>query len=313
MTLTELKYIIAVAQQHHFGRAAEACRVSQPSLSVAVKKLEDELQVKIFERRSSDITLTPIGAVIVEQAQRVLENAERLRECAAQGRDPLTSPLRLGVIHTIAPYLLPSLVSEMKQEASDMPLILSENFTHVLLEQLKNGQIDCAVMALPIAQPGLMMQPLYDEDFVAAVPKDHPIAERITITREDIKKEPMLLLGSGHCFRDQVLDFCADVMRSDGRGGKKTVEGTSLQTIAYMVSQGLGMTLLPKSAVPSYAEDSNIKILSFEKPSVPKRRVVLVWRKSFPRTAAVEALTNAVSRLDLNGCRSLTSLPPVSA
>lgn len=313
MTLTELKYALAVAQEHHFGRAAEACRVSQPSLSVAIKKLEEELEVKIFERRNSDITLTPIGTVIIEQAQRVLEHADRLRECAAQGRDPLSGPLSVGVIYTIAPYLVPSLVAEMKSTASTMPLILSENFTVNLLEQLKNGQIDCAILALPIAQPGLMMQPLYDEEFVAAVPATHPIAERSTITREDLKKEPMLLLGSGHCFRDQVLDFCSDMIRSESRTGKKPVEGTSLQTIAYMVSQGLGMTILPKSAVPSYAEDPNVKMLDFEKPAVPKRRVVLVWRKSFPRTAAIEMITKAVSRLSLYGCKGLTSLPPVSA
>ncbi len=310
MTLTELKYILAVAKERHFGRAAESCHVSQPSLSVAIKKLENELDVKIFERRSSDVTVTPIGTVILEQAQRVLENADKLKESAAQGKDPLSGPLRLGVIYTIAPYLLPQLVGRMHETTPTMPLILSEAFTSVLLEQLKTGIIDCAVMALPIAQPGLMMQPLYDEEFVAAVPADHKLAERSSITREELTNEPMLLLGSGHCFRDQVLDFCADYARSEG---KRTVEGTSLQTIIYMAAQGLGVTVLPASAEPYYRSSEFIKILPFEKPAVPKRRVALVWRKSFPRTAAIEAITHAVAKISLEGTRTLTALPAVPA
>lgn len=312
MTLTELRYILAVARERHFGRAAEYCHVSQPSLSVAVKKLEDELQVKIFERRSNDVTLTPTGAAIVEEAEQILARCDKLRECAAQGRDPLTGSLRLGVIYTIAPYLVPQLVSSIHSIVPMMPLILSENYTSVLLEQLKNGQIDCAIMALPISQPGLMMQPLYDEDFVAAVPSDHPISRNEHLVREQLKEEPMLLLGSGHCFRDQILDFCSDIARTDVFS-KRAVEGTSLQTIVYMVSQGLGLTVLPASAVPYYNSNPMIKILEFEKPNVPRRRVVLVWRKSFPREAAIEAVTKAVSALKLNGTRILTSLPAVPA
>lgn len=312
MTLNELRYILAVARERHFGRAAQSCHVSQPSLSVAVKKLEDELQVKIFERRNNDITLTPTGAAIVEEAQQILARCDKLRACAAQGRDPLSGPLRLGVIFTIAPYLVPHLVSSVHSLVPTMPLLLSENYTSVLLEQLKNGIIDCAILALPISQPGLMMQPLYDEDFVAAVPADHPIAQHKNIVREQLKEEPMLLLGTGHCFRDQILDFCSDVARSEGFN-KRAVEGTSLQTIVYMVSQGLGLTILPASAVPYYATTPMIKMLEFEKPNVPRRRVVLVWRKSLPRVAAVEAVTKAASSLKLNGTRSLTSLPAVAA
>lgn len=312
MTLNELRYILAVARERHFGRAAEYCHVSQPSLSVAVKKLEDELQVKIFERRSNDVTLTPTGAAIVEEAEQILALCDKLRECAAQGRDPLTGSLRLGVIYTIAPYLVPQLVGSVHSIVPMMPLILSENYTSALLDQLKNGQIDCAIMALPISQPGLMMQPLYDEDFVAAVPADHPISRNESIVREQLKEEPMLLLGSGHCFRDQILDFCSDIARSDGFS-KRAVEGTSLQTIVYMVSQGLGLTVLPASAVPYYESNPMIKILEFGKPNVPRRRVVLVWRKSFPRLAAIEAVTKAVSALKLHGTRILTSLPAVAA
>ena len=156
MTLNELRYILAVARERHFGRAAESCHVSQPSLSVAVKKLEDELQVKIFERRSNDVTLTPTGAAIVEEAQRILSGCDRLREAAAQGRDPLTGPLRLGVIYTIAPYLVPQLVAGVHSLVPDMPLVLTENYTSGLLEQLKNGEIDCAIMALPIVYTNVL-------------------------------------------------------------------------------------------------------------------------------------------------------------
>lgn len=312
MTLNELRYILAVARERHFGRAAESCHVSQPSLSVAVKKLEDELQVKIFERRSNEVTLTPTGAAIIDEAEHILDRCDKLRECAAQGRDPLTGALRLGVIYTIAPYLIPPLVSTIRTHVPMMPLILSENYTATLLEQLKSGTIDCAILALPIAQPGLMMQPLYGEDFVAAVPADHPIAKSETIVREQLKAEPMLMLGSGHCFRDQILDFCSEMARSDDFN-KKAMEGTSLQTLVYMVSQGLGLTILPASAVPYYSSNPLIKILEFEKPNVPRRRVVLVWRKSFPRAAATEAVTKAASTLKLNGARILTSLPAVAA
>ena len=312
MTLTELKYILAVARERHFGRAAEACHVSQPSLSVAVKKLEEELEVKIFERRSSDLTITPIGEVILEKARRVLENASELRELAAQGKDPLSGPLRLGAIYTIAPYLLPHLVNIAHKNTPAMPLILTEGFTAVLLEQLKAGEIDCAIVALPITQPGLMMQPLYDEEFVAAVPAEHQLAHKSTITREELTREPMLLLGSGHCFRDQILDFCSDFTHDDC-GSRRTLEGTSLQTITYMVAQGLGVTVLPGSAVPYYKGTTDIRILPFEKPAVPKRRVVLVWRKSFPRTAAMQALTQAMQSIKLEGTRPLTTLPAVAA
>ena len=190
MTLTELKYVLAVAQEHHFGRAAESCSVSQPSLSVAVRKLEEELGVKIFERKSSDVTVTPIGKLIVERAQRVLEDAALLRVCAQQGKDPLSGELRLGTICTIAPYLIPDLVSSMHKVAANMPLILTEGLTANLLEQLKSGQLDAAIVSLPIDQPGIMIQPLYDEEFVAVVPANHPLAHRPAISRQDVKNEP---------------------------------------------------------------------------------------------------------------------------
>ena len=313
MNLTELKYAVAVAQELHFGHAAERCGVSQPSLSVAIRKLETELGVVIFERKSTEVSPTPIGRIVIERAKKVLEAADAVRECANGGRDPLKGPVRLGAIYTIAPYLVPGLVASARTLAPSMPLILSENLTVNLLEQVRTGSIDAAILALPVDQPGLMIQPLYDEEFVAAVPTSHPLSKLDVITREDIKREPMLILGTGHCFRDQVLDFCSDGVRSDA-GGKKRLEGSSLQTILYMVAQGLGVTIIPASSVPYYRSNEMVKIIPFAKPNIPKRRVVIAWRKSYPREAAITALVKCFENIkNLYGCRILTSLPAVMA
>jgi len=238
MTLTELKYIVAVARERHFGRAADACFVSQPTLSVAIKKLEDELGVLLFERRSAEVTATPAGERIVAQAQRVLDEAAQIKEIAKQGKDPLSGALRLGVIYTIGPYLLPALVRQLLRSAPQMPLLLSENFTVRLVELLKNGEIDVAVMALPLPDFGLVLQPVYDEPFMVAMPRGHAWTRRKQIPSEDLKKETMLLLGTGHCFRDQVLEVCPELSRfsSQAEGIQKTFEGSSLETIRHMVA-----------------------------------------------------------------------------
>ncbi|MFZ5538815.1 MAG: LysR substrate-binding domain-containing protein [Pseudomonadota bacterium] len=307
MTLTELKYIVAVARERHFGRAAETCFVSQPTLSVAIKKLEDELGVPIFERRSNEVTLTPIGERIVAQAQRVLDEAARIKELAKAGKDPLVGALRVGVIYTIGPYLLPALVRQLLRDAPQMPLLLNENFTIKLLELLKNGEIDVAILALPLPESGVLIQPVYDEPFMVAVPKGHPWTRRKSIGADELKKETMLLLGIGHCFRDQVLEVCPELSRfsTGAEGIQKTFEGSSLETIRHMVASGLGITVLPKTSVPEKPpRDSLIEYLPF-KPPVPDRRVVLAWRKSFTRPAAVEALRRAILKCHLPGVTKL--------
>ena len=246
MTLTELKYIVAVARERHFGRAAEACFVSQPTLSVAIKKLEDELNVQIFERGAAEVSVTPLGEQIVAQAQRVLEQTIAIKEIAKQGRDPLAGPLRLGVIYTIGPYLLPALVKQMIETTPQMPLMLQENYTLKLIELLKQGEIDAAIMALPFPESGLMVRPLYDEPFVVALPRSHPWATREQIDAGDLKQETMLLLGTGHCFRDQVLEVCPELSRYSAAsdGIQRTFEGSSLETIRHMVAAGIGVTVL---------------------------------------------------------------------
>lgn len=303
MTLTELKYIVAVARAKHFGHAAESCFVAQPTLSVAIKKLEDELGVTLFERGGSEVSVTPVGAQIVAQAERVLEQTAAIKELAKQNKDPLAGPLRLGVIYTIGPYLLPPLVKNLIDNVPQMPLVLQENFTVKLLELLRQGELDAAIMALPLPDHGMLMQTLYDEPFVVAMPKTHAWAKRKEISADDLKAETMLLLGSGHCFRDQVLEVCPEMARfsSPGNGMQRTFEGSSLETIRHMVASGIGLTVLPRASVRDM-EDPNgmLTFVPFSAPA-PSRRVVIVWRKSFTRRAAIDAIVNAVAECDLPG------------
>lgn len=307
MTLTELKYIVAVARERHFGRAAEACFVSQPTLSVAIKKLEEELDVTIFERGGSEVGVTVIGQQLVSQAQKILEESANLKEIARLGKDPLSGPLRVGVIHTIGPYLLPKLVPAQIERTPQMPLILQENFTHKLVELLRQGEIDCAIMALPFPETGLASVPLYDEPFVVVVPTAHPWAQRKSISADDLKLQNMLLLGAGHCFRDQVLEVCPELSRfaAASEGIQRTFEGSSLETIRHMVAAGIGITVMPMSAVQENDRHSKLlRYIPFEVP-VPDRRVVLVWRKSFPRFSSIEALQQTVYACGLEGVTML--------
>ena len=306
MTLTELRYLVAVARERHFGKAAEACFVSQPTLSVAIKKLEEELDVKLFERGSNEVTATPLGLEIVRQAQVVLEQVADLKEIARRGNDPVSGPLRLGVIYTIAPYLLPDLVQLSIARAPQMPLILQENFTVKLLEMLRAGEIDVAVLAEPFPDAGLATAALYDEPFQIAVPKKHTLARRKRISAEELKNETLLLLGTGHCFRDHVLEVCPEYARfsSNADGIRKSFEGSSLETIKYMVAAGMGVTVVPQLSVPA-EPDRHIAYIPFADP-VPKRRIVLAWRRSFTRYEAIAALRNAIYACPLNGVQRLT-------
>jgi LysR family hydrogen peroxide-inducible transcriptional activator len=307
MTLTELKYIVAVARAKHFGHAAESCYVAQPTLSVAIKKLEDELGVVLFERGGSEVSVTPLGAQIVAQAERVLEQTAAIKELAKQNKDPLAGPLRLGVIYTIGPYLLPPLVKNLIDNVPQMPLILQENFTVRLLELLRQGELDAAIMALPLPDHGMAMQTLYDEPFVVAMPRSHPWAKRKEISAQDLKSETMLLLGAGHCFRDQVLEVCPEMARfsSPGHGMQRTFEGSSLETIRHMVASGIGLTVLPRASVPDMDDASGmLRFVPFEAPA-PDRRVVIVWRKSFTRRAAIDAVIQAVAACNLPGIEML--------
>jgi LysR family transcriptional regulator, hydrogen peroxide-inducible genes activator len=306
MTLTELKYIVAVARERHFGRAAEACFVSQPTLSVAVKKLEEELDVKLFERGASEVSVTPLGEQIVRQAQQVIEQAAAIKQIARSGKDPLAGALRLGIIYTIGPYLLPELVRNVIARTPQMPLMLQENFTVRLLEMLRTGELDCAILAEPFPDTGLAMAELYDEPFMVAVPKSHSLAKRHSVSSEELKRETMLLLGTGHCFRDHVLEVCPEFARfsTDAEGIRKSFEGSSLETIRHMVASGMGVTVVPQLSVNTDAQPL-VQYLPFSEP-VPKRRVVLAWRRTFTRYEAIAELRNAVYACELRGVTRLS-------
>lgn len=297
MTLTEMRYLIALSNELHFGRAAERCHVSQPTLSVAIKKVEGELGVALFERSASELQVTSIGAQVVEQAKRVLEENLRLEEIASRGKDPLKGVLRIGVIYTIAPYLLPQLVPALHRRAPSMPLYLREDFTANLLPALKSGDLDIIILALPIGVPGVVSQVLYDEMFRVVVPADHPWSG--PVSSKKLRPEHTLLLGQGNCFRDQVLEACPHLSATGAPD--PSVEGGSLETLRYMVASGAGMAIMPASAAdPMSEKESLIRVLPFSEPQ-PHRQVGMAWRISFPRLAAIDSVKAAVLDCRLPG------------
>jgi len=310
MTLTELRYVVAVARERHFGRAADACFVSQPTLSIGIKKLEEELGVSIFERASNEISLTHVGEQIVAQAARILEEAASIKTIAQQSGDPLGHPLRLGAIYTVGPYLLPQIIPLLRESAPAMQLIVQESYTGDLRELLKRGKLDVIIISLPFSEPGVVTQALYDEPFQLAMPADHPWTKEKTIAPERLGDETVLLLGAGHCFRDQVLKICPSLGNTQTASGiQQTLEGSSLETIRYMVTSGVGMTVLPSTAcVPTREENRMLAFRPFDQPA-PMRRVALAWRKSFPRPQAVEAVRQAILKANLTGIVPL-DLPP---
>jgi LysR family hydrogen peroxide-inducible transcriptional activator len=290
MTLNELRYIVAVAQEKNFGRAAQRCFISQPALSVAIQKLEEELKTQLFERGKSEITVTPVGERIVEQAHKVLEEAARIRDIAQAGRNQLAGLFRLGAIYTVAPYLLPDLVPALNALAPDMPLEIEESITEQLETALKTGRIDAAIIALPFQPPGIATEFLYEEPFQVVVPQRHPWAKRKTIDPSELAGEHAILLNVGHCFRDQVLESCPELNRGDA----PVTRTNSLETIRNMVASGLGISVLPRDALTPKYHSRLVVPVPFAKP-VPSRRIALAYRKSFPRPAAIAAIREAVA------------------
>lgn len=288
MTLTELRYIVTAAQERHFGHAAAKCFVSQPTLSVAIKKLESELGIIIFERSKSSVTVTPLGEKIVAQAQRVLEESRGIKDIASAGKDQLSTPLKLGAIFTIGPYLFPHLVPYIHAEAPSMALYLEENYTGVLRKQLREGELDAIIIALPFNEPDVLTRPLYDEEFIVVMPKNHAWASMKSIPPEYLIEEDLLMLGEGHCFRDQVFEHCPALHRKQHSRLGSVLEGSSLETLKYMVATGLGVTVLPESAIGNL--DENLLITRPFKSPAPFRTVALAWRASFPRGKAIDLI-----------------------
>ncbi|MCW8840285.1 MAG: LysR substrate-binding domain-containing protein [Gammaproteobacteria bacterium] len=302
MTLTELRYIVAVAEKRHFGRAAQACFVSQPTLSVAVKRLEEELGVTLFERSRAEIALTPAGERVVQQARRALAEAGAVREVAMASKDELAGPLRLGAIYTIAPYLLPDLIPAINEQAPRMPLLVEENYTAVLSEKLKRGDLDVIIIALPFDEPGVVTLALYDEPFVMLLPASHPLSLKPAIAISDLDDETVMLLGEGHCFRDQVLEFCPNCAAKPRQQSslQQTLEGASLETIRMMVTSGVGLTVLPCTAAAADLYSGRLLAIRRFSNIEPGRTVALAWRKSFPRPKVIEVLRRAVAESALS-------------
>jgi len=310
MTLTELRYLVNLDKERHFGRAAERSFVSQPTLSLALKKLEDELGLALFERNRGEARPTPAGEKIIRQARRVLAEAELIKDLAREGQDQLVGPLRFGAIYTIAPYLLPHLVPLLRKRAPRMPLVIEENFTAVLLQQLRDNELDVAALALPVDLEGLRAWPIYDEPFVVLLPPGHAWTKEKQIPAKRLAEEPLLLLGSGHCFRDQVIAACPKCIEQDA-DTPKPITGSSLETIRHMVASGLGISVVPKSSIGKGATDSEALVSRPFAPPAPSRQVALIWRKTYPRMAAVKALRDSILQSSLAGVERLRDAEPL--
>ena len=297
MTLTELRYLVALSETGHFRKAAEQCNVSQPTLSIAIKKLEEELGISLFERARHKVATTPTGERIVEQARTVLRETQNLRQLAELGKDPLGAMLSVGAIYTVGPYLFPRLVSRLQQLAPKMPLFIEENYTASLRGKLSSGELDAIFVALPFTETDVVTRTLYEEPFVVLLPQDHKLARQTQIASSALAAQRVLLMGEGHCFRDQVLEACPGLqqaIRENHAQGNAVVEGSSLETLKHMVASGLGITVLPQSAAreATYGEHT-LAVRPFTDPA-PKRSIALAWRVSYPRPEAIDILIAAL-------------------
>lgn len=292
MTLIELKFVVAVAQERNFRRAAEKCFVTQPALSLGIKKLEEELGVMIFERNRTEVSVTEIGIKIVEKANIVLEQAAGLKEMAKLGTNQLDGLFKLGMIHSVGPYLLPEIIPVLRKTAPKMPLEIEETLTANLEAQLRTGVIDAVIIALPFDVPGVQTKALYDEDFVVVVPSNHHWSHRKHIAPEELSEEKVLLLNSGHCFSYQVTQACPELSRKG-----EILQGNSLETIRNMVASNLGTTVLPRSATSARYNNPLVKVIPFTKPA-PTRRIAIAWRKSYVRLEAVEKIAESIKLIN---------------
>lgn len=286
VTLTELRYVVALAEQRHFGRAAAACFVTQPTLSAQVQKLERTLGLKIFERNARAVHVTPVGEEIVAQARAVLEAAERIVDLAQSRREPLTGTLRLGVIPTLSPYLLPWLVPPLRPAFPRLRLVFRELKTAEILAEIAQRRLDCGILALPVPATGLVLEPLFDEPFWLLVAKGHPLAQKTRVRESDLVGEKVLLLDEGHCLREQALSICARAGTADT--GRDDFRATSIETLRHMVAGGMGATLIPALALKAGAA-TDAAAVPFAAPA-PSRRMALVWRARHPQEKDHRAL-----------------------
>lgn len=290
-TVQQLRYAVAVADEHHFGRAAQACFISQPALSNQVRELETKLGVQLFERTPRGVLVTPAGVEVIARARRILSELDDLCEAAADAGGELGGSLRLGVIPTIAPYLLPRAVPLIEEAHPGVELYLREDRTEPLIAQLQAGELDLLLLALPLDRPGIDELALYDEPFLLAVPEHHPLAGRRRCTLGDLAGERLVLLEEGHCLRDQALAVC-DLA---GHDGLVEVQGTSLPTVVQMVGSGLGVTLLPATALERDVHPGERVVVRALRPTAPSRSVGLAWRSSSARAATFRELGGVIA------------------
>ena len=290
MNLQDLRYIVTLAKTRHFGRAAEACSVSQPTLSTQIKNLEDELGVTLFERTNKRVMPTPVGLTLIAQARVILDETDKLRYMAQQVLDPMTGPLRLGVIPTLGPYLLPHIVPCMRAKYPHLRLYLREEITERLLDHVHTGELDALLLSLPVPDDGLEIEALFCEPFVLACPVGDPLADKMSIREADLLDAPLLLLEDGHCLRDQALAVCGFPQSP----GSEAFRASSLETLRQMVAAGVGCTLLPRlaAAVPS-PSDTLMVLRPFADPA-PSRTIGLVYRRGFPRAQTVKTLAELI-------------------
>ena len=295
MTLSELRFIVALAREKNFRKAAEKSFVSQPALSLGIKKIEQELSLSLFERSvgaGGDVKITPIGKQIIDQAIIVLDEVAKIKDLSANGYKQLDLPFKLGLIYSIAPYLLPLIIPELKKHAPNMPLQVHENITQNLEAELKSGIVDAAIIALPFDVPGIGIEILYDETFVVIVPLNHRWDKQNKIKAKDLAQEKVLLLDKTHCFSNQVTEACPGLSKNS-----EIQLGNSLEYIRSMVASNLGISVLPKSATTVKHNNPLVKIISFEDP-VPFRRVALAYRKSGVKTEAIKTIVKAIKSVD---------------
>jgi LysR family transcriptional regulator, hydrogen peroxide-inducible genes activator len=297
MNLKDLKYLVALADTGHFGKAAARTFVSQPTLSAQLKKLEEFLGVKLVERQPKNVQLTEVGKQVVVRARRMLDESEEIIALAHNNRDPFAGKLKVGLIPTIGPYLLPRVMPKIRKALPNLSLMLYEHQTEPLLKRLRDGEIDLGILALPIVNEGMETRALYQEEFTVALPNSHPLATKSTIKVQDLKGHTLLLLDDGHCLRDQALEVCS---RIDVREAED-FRATSLETLRQMVVAGLGITLLPELAVESpFGSQRGLTIKQFAKPA-PSRTVGGAWRKTTTRAAAIAAVCDVMHRVVRRG------------
>ncbi|WP_269790208.1 DNA-binding transcriptional regulator OxyR [Stenotrophomonas sp. Iso1] len=294
MNLRDLKYLVALAEHKHFGRAAASCFVSQPTLSTQIKKLEEELGVPLVERAPRKVMLTPAGREAAARARNIVAEVEQMKEAARRSRDPEAGTVRLGIFPTLGPYLLPHVVPAIRQRFPQLEMLLVEEKSDVLMAQLRNGQLDAAVLALPINDEQLHIESLFEEPFVLAAPEGHPLTAHSSLSLDDLSNQRLLLLQDGHCLRDQALDVC----HLAGALEKSEFQATSLETLRQMVAANVGVTLLPMLAVkPPVARSENIHLIPFKGQPVPNRRIAMIWRRSSAMGAFLEQLAQLFRQL----------------